>query len=104
MMLLIAPHGVALQAMGAKPRMEVALGGGLMVVDMLATWRGTCVCVEVDGPTHFARNLPTHPLGSTVTRNRCGGGGGGGGGTAVGCIGQHCDQVLVCVRVGAYSL
>ncbi len=58
------------QGLGANPRLEQPVLGGLASVDMLITWRGETVAVEVDGPHHFAANVPHHPLGSTVARNR----------------------------------
>ena len=28
-------------------------------------------CLQVDGPSHFAANVPNRPLGPTVARDRC---------------------------------
>ncbi len=59
------------QRMGASPRMEVPIRRGLFIVDIVLTWRGCKLVLEVDGPCHFASNVLMHPLGATAARDRC---------------------------------
>lgn len=60
-----------MQDMGTKPVQEYITADGLYAVDIALFVRGgTSVAIEVDGPSHFAKNDEEHVLGDTVARRR----------------------------------
>lgn len=47
------------------------MDGGTFVIDLLMTFKGQRVALEIDGPSHFTANVANHPTGATVARHAC---------------------------------